>query len=329
MGVIIPPIRLRDNLQLGPNEYRFLLKGNPVAQGELRPGHWLAMNAAKSKVVLKGAPTLEPVFQLPATWVTDAERKTAEIGGFTVVDAPSVLVTHLSETIRRRSHEILSRQDVQVLLDNLKQTHPTLVNELVPAQLNVGQVQRILQNLLAEGISIRSLAGILEKVSDHAPFTKNPDELSEHARHALGAQITRPCQMPSGGLRAVTLDPRLEQTLAQGVRQTATDLSLVMEPGLARHISDALGKLVQQMLAAGHPPVVLCSPQIRLCFRRFFESAFADLTVISYPEIPARVEIQSAATIPSLARTSPALSPATPPMPSAKSVPTLGRTRWC
>ena len=301
MGVIIPPIRLRDNLQLGPNEYRFLLKGNLVAQGELRPGHWLAMNAAKSKVVLKGVPTIEPVFQLPATWVADAERKTAEIGGFTVVDAPSVLVTHLSETIRRRSHEILSRQDVQVLLDNLKQTHPTLVNELVPLQLNVGQVQRILQNLLAEGISIRNLAGILEKVSDHAPFTKNPDELSEHARRALGAQITRPYQMQGDTLRAITLDPRLEQTIAQGVRQTPTEMSLVLEPGLARHITDTLGKLVQQMLAAGHPPVVLCSPQIRLCFRRFFESAFADLTVISYSEIPSRVEVQSTATIPSVA----------------------------
>ena len=301
MGVIIPPIRLRDNLQLRPNEYRFLLKGNPVAQGELRPGHWLAMNAAKSKVVLKGVPTIEPVFQLPATWVADVDRKAAEVGGFTVVDAPSVLVTHLSETIRRRSHEILSRQDVQVLLDNLKLTHPTLVNELVPAQLNVGQVQRILQNLLAEGISIRNLAGILEKVSDHAPFTKNPDELSEHARRALGAQITRPYQMQGDRLRAITLDPRLEQAIAQGVRQTPTDMSLVLEPGLARHITEALGKLVQQMLAAGHPPVVLCSPQIRLCFRRFFESAIADLTVIAYSEIPPRVEIQNAATIPSVA----------------------------
>ena len=198
MGVIIPPIRLRDNLQLGPNEYRFLLKGNPVGQGELRPGSWLAMNASKSKVVLKGVPTIEPVFQLPATWVADAERRTAEVGGFTVVDAPSVLVTHLSETLRRRCHDILSRQDVQVLLDNLKQTHPTLVNELVPGQLTVGHLQRILQNLLAEGISIRNLAGILEKVSDHSMFSKNPDELSEYARRALGLQIARPYQMQNG-----------------------------------------------------------------------------------------------------------------------------------
>ena len=176
MGVIIPPIRLRDNLNWGCNRTGFLLKGNPVAQGELRPGFLLAMNASKSKVVLKGVPTVEPVFQLPATWISDAERKTAEVSGFTVVDAPSVLVTHLSETVRRRCHEILSRQDVQVLLDNLKQTHPTLVNELVPGQLTVGHIQRILQNLLAEGISIRNLAGILEKVGDYAGATKNPDE---------------------------------------------------------------------------------------------------------------------------------------------------------
>ncbi len=301
VGLIVPPIRLRDNLQLGANEYRFLLKGNPVARGELRPGCWMAMNAAKSKTALKGIPTVEPVFQLPATWIADAERKTAEASGFTVVDAPSVLVTHLSETIRRRSHEIISRQDVQVLLDNLKQTHPTLVNELVPAQLTVGQVQRILQNLLAEGVSIRNLAGILEKVSDYTSLTKNPDELSEQARRAIGQQIARPYQAQNGALRAITLDPRLEQALAQGLRQSPTEISMVIEPGLARHITDALSKGVQQLLAAGHPPVLLCSPQIRLGFRRFFESAFADLAVLSYSEVPARVEVHNAATIPAAA----------------------------
>jgi flagellar biosynthesis protein FlhA len=151
MGVVIPPIRLRDNLQLGANEYRFLIKGNPLSRGELMPGYWLAMNATNSRVTLKGVPTVEPVFHLPATWITDVERKNAEVAGFTVVDAASVLVTHLSETIKRNCHEILSRQDVQMLLDNLKQTHPTVVNELIPAQLTVGQVQRILQNLLARG----------------------------------------------------------------------------------------------------------------------------------------------------------------------------------
>ena len=298
MGVIIPPIRLRDNLQLGANEYRFVLKGNVIARGELLPGHWLAMNATNSKVQLKGVPTVEPVFQLPATWIMEPERKNAEVAGYTVVDAPSVLVTHLSETVKRHAHEILSRQDVQVLLDNLKQTHATVINELIPAQLTVGQVQRILQNLLAEGISIRNLAGILEKVSDYTAVTKNPDELTEHARRALGKQIAKPFQMENGSLRAITLDPRLEEQIARGVRQSPTELGLVMEPKLARHVMDWLTRLAQQMIAAGHPPVVLCAPQIRFGFRRFFESTFSDLAVLSYAEIPARIEIQSAAVIP-------------------------------
>ncbi len=298
MGVLIPPIRLRDNLQLNPNEYRFLLKGHPVAQGELMAGYWLAMNATGSKATLKGVPTVEPVFQLPATWVTDVERKNAEMNGFTVVDAPSVLVTHLSETVKRQCHEILSRQDVQVLLDNLKQTHPTVVNELIPAQLTVGQVQRILQNLLAEGISIRNLSGILEKVSDYTSITKNPDELSEYARRALGYQLVKPYQTENGVVRAITLDPKLEQQIAQNVRQSPTEVSLLLDPKLARHIMEFLSRHVQQLLSAGHPPVVLCAPQIRLAFRRFFESTFAELAVLSYPEIPPRVEVKNAAVLP-------------------------------
>ena len=300
MGLLIPPIRLRDNLQLGNNEYRFVLKGNPLAASQIMPGHWLAMNATNSKVVLKGMPTVEPVFQLPATWVTDVERKSAEVSGFTVVDAPSVLITHLSETIRRHCHEILTRQDVQVLLDNLKQTNPAVVNELVPGQLNIGQVQRILQNLLAEGISIRNLAGILEKVGDYAAFTKNPDELSEHARRALGSQLSRQFQAENGSLRAITIDPKLEAQLAQGVRQSASEVALVIEPRLARHVIDSLSRFIQQMIAAGQQPVVLCAPNLRLAFRRFFENTFTDLAVLSYAEIPPRVQVQNAAVIPSM-----------------------------
>jgi flagellar biosynthesis protein FlhA len=299
MGVVIPPIRLRDNLQMGANEYRFLLKGQIIAQGNLMPGYWLAMNATNSKVTLKGIPTVEPVFQLPATWITDVERKSAEAAGYTVVDAPSVLVTHLSETVRRNAHEILSRQDVQILLDNLKQTHPTVVNELIPAQLTVGQVQRVLQNLLAEGISIRNLAGILEKVSDHASVTKNPDELSEYARRALGPQLVKPFQTEQGPLRAITLDPKLEQQIAQGVRQSPTEIALLLDPKLAQHVMTNLSRHIQKLLADGQQPLVLCAPQIRLAFRRFFESTFADLAVLSYAEVPARVEIQSAAMVPS------------------------------
>jgi flagellar biosynthesis protein FlhA len=299
MGMLIPPIRLRDNLQHGANEYRFLLKGNPISQGQLMPGQWLAMNATNTQTKLKGIPTVEPVFQLPATWVTDVERKTAEAAGYTVVDAASVLVTHLAETVRRHCDEILTRQDVQSLLDNLKKTHPAVVNELVPTLLSVGQVQRILQNLLAEGISIRNLAGILEKVGDCATFTKNPDELSEYARRALVPQISKPFQTDAGHLRAITMDPKLEHQLTQGVRQAAGETTLVVEPKLARHVMESLSKFVQQMLSSGQQPVILCAPQLRLAFRRFFESTFGDLAVLSYAEVPQRVQVQNMAVIPS------------------------------
>ncbi len=299
MGVVVPPIRLRDNLQMEANQYRFVLKGNVIAQGELMPGHWLAMNATNSRVVLKGIPTTEPVFKLPATWIIDMERKNAEMAGYTIVDAASVLVTHLSETVKRSCHEILSRQDVQNLLDNLKQTHATVVTELIPGLLTVGHVQRVLQNLLAEGISIRNLAAILEKVADYATITKNPDELSEFARRALGPQITRSFQSETGALKAITLDPRLEQQIAQGVRQTPTEISLMMDPRLAKHVIDWLSQKIQSLVAAGHPPVVICAPQIRLAFKRFFESTFGELAVLSYSEVPPRVEIQSAGVIPS------------------------------
>jgi len=297
MGMLVPPIRLRDNLQLEPNQYRFLLKGHPVAAGELMPGHWLAMNATNSRVTLKGTPTVEPVFKLPATWVTDVERKNAEISGYTVVDAASVLVTHLTETVKRNCHEILTRQDVQLLLDHLKQTHPTVVSELIPAQLTVGQVQRILQNLLAEGVSIRNLPSILEKVSDHTPSTKNPDELSEHARRVLGSQITKGYLDEHGKLRVITLEPKLEQLISQGLRHTPTEISLLMDPKLARHVMEVLSQRVQKMLAEGLPPVVLMAPHLRLPFRRFFETTFADLAVLSFAEIPSRVEVHNAAII--------------------------------
>ncbi|MGC8744140.1 MAG: flagellar biosynthesis protein FlhA [Verrucomicrobiia bacterium] len=298
MGIVIPPIRVRDNLQLTSNEYRFVLKGIPVARGELMPGYWLAMNATNSKVQLKGIPTVEPVFQLPATWVTDVEKKTAEVNGYTVVDAVSVLVTHLTETLRKYAYELLSRQDVQNLLDNLKKTHPAVVNELVPTQLTVGQVQRILQNLLAEGVSIRNLAGILEKVSDYAAYTKNIDELTEYARKAVAPQIVKSYQTETGALRAITLDPKLEQQIAQGIRQTPVEITLSLDQKLAQHLVHTLSRAIQQLVSAGYPPVVLCAPQIRLPFKRFFESTFSDLVVLAYNEIPPKTELQPAVVIP-------------------------------
>jgi flagellar biosynthesis protein FlhA len=263
------------------------------------PGHFLAMNTANSKTMVPGIPTTEPVFGLPAIWVKEVDRRNAEVAGYTIVDPPSVLVTHLGETIKRSCHQILSRQDVQVLLDNLKQNNPALINELVPGLLNTGQIQRILQNLLAEGVSIRNLVGILEKVADYAAITKNPDELAEQARRALGPQIIKPYQNEQGAIHTITMDPWLEEEIAKGLRQTPNETLLFMEPKLAQHVTYHLSKGVQPMIAEGKPPVVICSATIRLGLRRFFGSNFPEVSFLAYEELPPRIEIQSAGSIPS------------------------------
>ena len=300
MGFIVPSIRLRDSLQLAPNQYQFLLRGQVIAVGEVMPGHWMAMNTANSSVVLKGVPTTEPVFKLPATWVDEVERRNAEMAGYTVVDASSVMVTHLSESVRRHSYQILTRQDVQVLMDNLKDEHPALINELIPNMLNIGQIQRILQNLLAEVIPIRNLVGILERVADHAAATKNPDELSEQARRVLGSEIVKPFLTDENEVRAVTMEPWLEEEIAKGLQKSATESVLYMEPKLAQHMTHHLATAVQPMIGAGQQPVVLCSTQVRLGLRRFFAANFPEIAFIAYEELPPKVAIQSTTAIPGM-----------------------------
>ena len=300
MGFIVPSIRLRDSLKLSPNQYQFLMRGQVIAQGEVMPGHWMAMNTANSSVVLKGVPTTEPVFKLPATWVDEVERRNAEMAGYTVVDSSSIMVTHLSESIRRHSYQILTRQDVQVLLDNLKDDHPALINELIPNMLNIGQIQRILQNLLAEVIPIRNLVGILERVADHAAATKNPDELSEQARRVLGPEIVRPFLTDENEVQAVTMEPWLEEEIAKGLQKSATESVLFMEPKLAQHMTHHLATAVQPMIGAGQQPVVLCSTQVRLGLRRFFASNFPEIAFVAYEELPPKVAIQSTTAIPGM-----------------------------
>jgi len=300
MGFIVPSIRLRDSLQLGPNQYQFLLRGQVIATGEVMPGHWMAMNTANSSVVLKGVPTTEPVFKLPATWVDEVERRNAEMAGYTVVDASSVMVTHLSESVRRHAYQILTRQDVQTLMDNLKDEHPALINELIPNMLNIGQIQRILQNLLAEVIPIRNLVGILERVADHAAATKNPDELSEQARKVLGSEIIKPFLTDENEVRAVTMEPWLEEEIAKGLQKSATESVLYMEPKLAQHMTHHLATAVQPMIGAGQQPVVLCSTQVRLGLRRFFAANFPEIAFIAYEELPPKVAIQSITAIPGM-----------------------------
>ena len=300
MGFIIPAVRLRDNLELQPNEYRFVFRGQLIATGEVMPGYSLAMNTNNSTEVLPGVQTTEPVFGLPATWITEVERKNAEMAGYTVVDPASVLVTHFSETIKRHCHQILSRQDVQVLLDNLKENNPALVNELVPALLSVGQVQRVLQNLLSEGVSIRNLVGVLERVADYAATTKNPDELSEQARKSIGAQVVKPYLDDNNNLPAITLDPWLEEEMVKGIRPSQNETVLLIDPKIAEHLSHHLHQNIQPMIAEGRTPAVICSSMIRAGLRRFFAAKFPELAFLSYEELPPKIEIVPVATVPSM-----------------------------
>ena len=297
MGMVIPPIKVKDNLQLQGQEYRLLLKGEEYTRGEIHADRWLAMNASDSKEVLDGIQTTEPVYQLPATWITGVEKKKAELKGFTVVDATTVLVTHLSETIKQQAADILSRQDVQHLLDNLKETHATVINELIPAQLSIGQVHRLLQNLLAEGLSIRNLSEILERVSDLAPHTKNPDELSEHARLALSKTISKPYISDDGMLHTLSLDPDLERIIGEGVRKTPSELALILEPNIALQVIETFSRGIQHMTASGLHPVLVCGPQIRLPLYRFLKSTFANLTVIGLMELPNQLPLKNVMTL--------------------------------
>jgi flagellar biosynthesis protein FlhA len=293
MGVVIPPIAIRDNLELDAHEYRFLLRGKEIARGRIIPGCWLAMNVSGSPVELKGTPTVEPVFGISAIWIGDDEKRSAEIHGFTVVDPPSVLITHLSESIKRTANLILGRQDVQGLIDHLKETNPTLVNELIPDLVSVGIIQRVLQNLLREGVAIKNLAVIMECIADFASHSKNPDDLSEQVRRRLGVYFVSEFEAQPGLVKAMTLDPRLEQMLAGKVQRTQFDVGLVVDPQLAQHLLNELTQRMTEMAEQGLPPVLLTTVELRLAFKRFFEPSLGKLVVLSYQELPAQTEIQN------------------------------------
>lgn len=299
LGIVINPIRIRDNPLLGGNVYSIVLRGAEIARGEVLTAHLLAMGVGTTARPLTGRVVTEPVFNLPATWIAEPERRTAEQLGFAVVDPISVIVTHLAETIRQNAHQMLTRQDAQSLLDQLKEVNAAVVQELVPNLVNIGVVHRVLQNLLREGVSIRNLGLILEKVADYAGTTKNPDDLSEHARKALPWELVRSV-LPSGqnSLNAITLDPELEQRLAQSLRQTQQEVSLALEPSLARHLVGQLGDRIKQMAMKGIQPLLLCSPVLRLALRRFFESTYRNLTILAYNELPDRAEVQTVGMVP-------------------------------
>lgn len=297
-GVIVPPVSVRDNLELESNEYRFLLRGKPLVRGQLSPGRWLAMNVSGSTVRLRGVATREPVFNLEATWIEESEKKTAELNGYTVVDPASVLITHLSETLKANAHLLVSRQDIQSLIDHVKATHPTLVAELLPDLVSIGIVQRVLQNLLREGVAIVNLPVILEAIADFAGLSKNPDDLSELVRRRLGIYFVPEFECRPGIIKAITLDPRLEQALTTKIHRTATDIGLSLEPAIGRHLLDEFSRRTTEMAQAGSATVLVVSADARLPLKRFFEPSFPRLIVLSFQELPSSTEIENAGIVP-------------------------------
>lgn len=293
MGLVIPPIAVRDSIDLEANQYRFLLRGKIIASGSIIPGRWLAMNVSGSKTELRGVPTKEPVFGIDAVWIMEEDRREAEFAGYSVVDALSVIITHLSETLKQVAPMILTRQEVQNMVDNLKSTHPALISELFPDLVSVGIVQRILENLLREGVPIKNLPVILEAIADYAHITKNPDELSEQVRKRLGLYFTSQYECEPNLMKVITLDPRLEQTLVSRIQKTHFEVILSIDPTLAQYLLKELNERSNFMIEQGLQPLVIVGSELRLAFKRFFEPSLPRLIVLAYQEIPPQVEIQT------------------------------------
>ncbi len=296
-GIIVPPIRIRDNIQLKPSQYVVKVKGIEVGTGELMAGCFLAMDPGGTSQRIKGIPTVEPAFGLPAMWITQSQKEAADIAGYTVVELPAVVATHLTEIIRRHAGDILTRQDVKSLIDNLKTVNATAVEELVPSLLSVGEVQRVLMNLLSERVSIRDLGTILESLASAARISKSETFLTEQCRQALGRQICKAYKDAKNALHVISLDPRLEQVLEASVQTTDRGPRLVIRPDVVGKLVSRLTPLTEKMLAENHPPVLLCSPGIRFQIRKLLEGSFPNLAILSYGEIPGGLNIKASGTV--------------------------------
>ena len=293
LGTVVPIIRLRDNIQLNPNQYIIKIKGIQVSEGEILFDHYMAMNPGYVEEEITGIPTFEPSFHLPAIWITEGQRERAESLGYTVVDPPSIIATHLTEVIRQHIAELLTRQDVQGLINNLKENNPALVEELVPKLLGLGEVQKVLQNLLQEGISIRDLLTIFETLADYAPTTRDTDILTEYVRQSLKRAISVKYFPAHETTQVITLDPKIEQEIMGSVKQTEQGAYLNLDPERTRKIMDSLGKEVQKLENLGKHPIIITSPIVRMYFKRLTEDYYKDLIVVSYNEIESNVELQS------------------------------------
>jgi flagellar biosynthesis protein FlhA len=293
LGLIVPVVRIRDNIQLKPNEYVIKIKGNTVARGELLLNHYLAMSPGIEDESVTGIATTEPAFGLPALWIDEAMKERAELSGYTVVDPPSVVATHLTEVIKRHAHELLGRQETKTLIENVRESYPVLVEELVPNVLSVGDIQKVLAKLLKEKISIRDLVTIFETLADYGTYTKDPDILTEYVRQSLSRQITN--QYASGGqsLKVVTVGPALEKKIADSVQQTEHGSYLALDPASTQAIYQKVSEQVTRLVQQGHQPVILASPTIRMYLRQLLERSMQDVAVLSYSELEPQAEIQS------------------------------------
>ena len=293
LGTVVPIIRLRDNIQLNPNQYIIKIKGIQVTEGEILFDHYMAMNPGFVEEEISGIPTYEPSFHLPALWITENQRERAESLGYTVVDPPSIIATHLTEVIRTHIDELLSRQDVQSLIENIKENHPTLVDELVPKLLGVGEIQKVLQNLLREGISIRDLLTIFETLADHAATTRDTDVLTEYARQSLKRAISGKYFPTNEVTNVITLDPKVEQEIMGSVKQTEQGAYLTLDPEKTKGIMSALEEEIKKLEELGKNPIIITSPIVRMYFKKLTEDYFRDLIVVSYNEVESNIELQS------------------------------------
>lgn len=293
LGTVVPIIRLRDNIQLNPNQYIIKIKGIQVTEGEILFDHYMAMNPGFVEEEISGIPTFEPSFHLPALWITESQRERAESLGYTVVDPPSIIATHLTEVIRQHIDELLSRQDVQNLVNNIKETNPTLVDELVPKLLGIGEIQKVLQNLLREGISIRDLLTVFETMADHAATTRDTDVLTEYARQSLKRAISSKYFPVNEVTSVITLDPKVEQDIMGSVKQTEQGAYLTLDPEKTKAIMASLETEIQKLENLGKNAIIITSPIVRMYFKKLTEDYFKDLIVVSYNEVDSNIELQS------------------------------------
>lgn len=293
LGAVVPIIRLRDNIQLNPNQYIIKIKGIQVSEGEILFDHYMAMNPGYVEDEITGIPTFEPAFHLEAMWITESQRERAESLGYTVVDPPSIIATHLTEIIKEHLDELLNRQDVQNLIDNIKETNKTLVDELVPKLLGVGDIQKVLQNLLKEGISIRDLVTIFETLADYAATSRDTDILTEYVRQSLKRAISNKYFGDSETTTVVTLDPKVEQMIMNSIKQTEQGAYISLDPAITKQILSATEAELQKLENKGQSPIIITSPIVRMYFKKLTNDYFKDLIVISYNEIDSDIELKS------------------------------------